>query len=240
MRRALACFAVLCVLGGVLTAAMVSSAGAAERQTTIGPALIVRIDHYRDVTWHWQRLMGLPLTRSAATAPRSPDLAYREWVLRLWQHRAVLVQRRALPWMTRRIAGYQATVTHWNRVMGLQASPPRALASAYGVAARERAYLSWQARATAMLRKAAHPPYASAFACIHRYEGSWTDGGAPYYGGLQMDLGFQAHYGGYLLRTKGTADHWTPTEQMWVAARAVRSGRGFYPWPNSARICGLI
>jgi hypothetical protein len=25
-----------------------------------------------------------------------------------------------------------------------------------------------------------------------------------------------------------------------VAERAYRSGRGFYPWPNSARACGLI
>ena len=29
-------------------------------------------------------------------------------------------------------------------------------------------------------------------------------------------------------------------EQMWVAERAYRSGRGFYPWPNTARSCGLI
>ncbi len=43
-----------------------------------------------------------------------------------------------------------------------------------------------------------------------------------------------------LLRRKGTADRWTPVEQMWVAERAHRSGRGFYPWPNTARYCGLI
>jgi hypothetical protein len=27
---------------------------------------------------------------------------------------------------------------------------------------------------------------------------------------------------------------------MWVAERALRAGRGFYPWPNTARMCGLI
>jgi hypothetical protein len=43
-----------------------------------------------------------------------------------------------------------------------------------------------------------------------------------------------------LLRRKGTADHWTPLEQIWVAEHAYRSGRGFYPWPNTARDCGLI
>src|SRR5205085_646291 len=63
---------------------------------------------------------------------------------------------------------------------------------------------------------------------------------APYYGGLQMDLGFQRTYGRYLLARKGTANHWTPLEQMWVAERALRAGRGFYPWPNTARYCGLI
>ena len=79
-----------------------------------------------------------------------------------------------------------------------------------------------------------------AWLCIHRYEGSWTDRGGPYYGGLQMDISFQQSYGWHLLRHKGTADHWTPLEQMWVAERAYRSGRGFYPWPNTARACGLI
>ena len=72
------------------------------------------------------------------------------------------------------------------------------------------------------------------------YVGSWSDSGAPYYGGLQMDLGFQRVYGRDLLARKGTADHWTPLEQMWVAERAYRAGRGFYAWPNTARNCGLI
>ena len=81
--------------------------------------------------------------------------------------------------------------------------------------------------------------------CIHRYErhpgqGWATRTGNGYYGGLQMDISFQRTYGGELLRRKGTANRWTPTEQMWVAERAYRSGRGFYPWPNTARNCGLI
>ena len=84
------------------------------------------------------------------------------------------------------------------------------------------------------------PPHLRAWLCIHRYEGSWRDPYAPYYGGLQMDLTFQRRYALRLLRRKGTADHWTRYEQMWVAERAHRSGRGFYPWPNTARYCGLI
>jgi hypothetical protein len=55
-----------------------------------------------------------------------------------------------------------------------------------------------------------------------------------------MNIAFQRRYGGELLRRKGTADRWTPIEQMWVAERAHRSGLGFYPWPNTARSCGLI
>jgi len=79
-----------------------------------------------------------------------------------------------------------------------------------------------------------------AFACIHRYEGSWTDAGAPYYGGLQMDWTFMETYGADYLRAWGTADHWPPSVQLAVAIRAYLSGRGFTPWPTSARLCGLI
>jgi len=75
--------------------------------------------------------------------------------------------------------------------------------------------------------------------CIHRYEASWDDPLGPYYGGLQMDLSFQRAYGGWLLRRKGTADHWTPLEQIWTAEKAFTT-RGFYPWPNTARACGLL
>lgn len=80
-----------------------------------------------------------------------------------------------------------------------------------------------------------------AFMCIHRGEGAWSSNtGNGYYGGLQMDYGFMRSYGGRLLTTKGTADRWTPAEQIAVAIRAYNSGRGFYPWPNTARACGLI
>ena len=82
------------------------------------------------------------------------------------------------------------------------------------------------------------PPHRREWLCIHRYEGSWTDPNSPYFGGLQMNITFQQHYGAILLRTKGTADHWTPLEQIWTAVRAHRA-RGFTPWPNTARACGL-
>lgn len=81
----------------------------------------------------------------------------------------------------------------------------------------------------------------NAFLCIHRYEGNWNSNtGNSYYGGLQMDYGFMSAYGREYLRAWGTADRWPPAIQIAVAMRAYLSGRGFYPWPASARLCGLI
>ena len=97
----------------------------------------------------------------------------------------------------------------------------------------------WRHREHVVWRRANHPPKLNAWMCIHQFEGSWTDSGSPYWGGLQMDLSFQATYGGWLLRHKGTADHWSPLEQIWVAVRASRS-RGFSPWPNTARYRGML
>jgi hypothetical protein len=98
----------------------------------------------------------------------------------------------------------------------------------------------WSQRALAARRQAQHPPRMKQWLCIHSSEGPWNDPDPPYYGGLQMDITFQQAYGADLVRRKGTADHWTPLEQIWVAERAYRSGRGFYPWPNTARYCGVI
>ena len=55
-----------------------------------------------------------------------------------------------------------------------------------------------------------------------------------------MDVSFQRRYAPRLYRRKGTADHWTPLEQIWAAERARRSGLGFSPWPNTARLCGVL
>ena len=100
----------------------------------------------------------------------------------------------------------------------------------------------WKLRAARARRLAARPPFLRAWLCIHRHEARrWSaHSGNGYYGGLQMDLAFQRRYASSLLRQKGTADRWTPLEQIWVAVRAHRSGRGFHPWPWTARACGLI
>lgn len=79
--------------------------------------------------------------------------------------------------------------------------------------------------------------------CIHRGEGAWNaNTGNGYHGGLQMDTSFMRAYGRSMLAKYGGrgAEVWTPAEQIRVAERAYVSGRGFYPWPNTARACGLI
>ena len=82
---------------------------------------------------------------------------------------------------------------------------------------------------------------AQAFTCIHRYEASWNaNTGNGYYGGLQMDIPFQSRYGPAYLNRYGTADRWPVWAQLEAAAKAYRSGRGFWPWPNTARVCGLL
>jgi hypothetical protein len=144
-------------------------------------------------------------------------------------------------YLHRQLLMFQRSTWRWQRVMGLP------LAHTYGrvlaglsIRDAQAAVALWHRRALTARRRAQHPPHLRDWLCIHRYEASWTDGGAPYYGGLQMNYGFMHHYAPALLRSKGTADHWTPLEQIWVAEKARRSGRGFWPWPNTARACGLL
>lgn len=80
----------------------------------------------------------------------------------------------------------------------------------------------------------------SGLLCIHRYEGAWNaHTGNGYYGGLQMDLNFQRAYGYEFLKLWGTADHWPIWAQLAAGARGYVH-RGWQPWPNTARKCGLL
>lgn len=82
-------------------------------------------------------------------------------------------------------------------------------------------------------------PVRAGFLCIHRYEGAWNDHGAPYWGGLQMDRAFMGTYGAALVGRLGTADRWPTGAQLAVAEVAYYAGRGYGPWPNTRRACGL-
>jgi Transglycosylase-like domain len=145
-------------------------------------------------------------------------------------------------WILEDIVAFRNQTWRYQRTMGFRATPYA------DSAARERSRRYklwvrrlWHARAKqARKRFTAGPPHESGWRCIHRYEGGWNAAtGNGFYGGLQMDVGFMRTYAPHLLRKKGTADRWTPLEQMWVAEKAHRSGRGFSPWPNTARACGL-
>jgi len=144
--------------------------------------------------------------------------------------------QRDLSMLQRVIQRHRREAWHWERVMGRPLT--RQLANA-STEAQQRLE-AWRRLALSLRRRAQNPPHKQGWLCIHHFEGSWRDPNPPYFGGLQMDVQFQRTYGAAIFRLKGTADHWTPIEQMWAAERAHRSGRGFYPWPNTARYCGLI
>ena len=152
------------------------------------------------------------------------------------------IQAAAMPmdYLLGDIARYRRETWRWQALMGVRRTRATRVVQMRSPHYRRWVRNLWRKRAVKHRRRAHNPPHAAAWRCIHRHEGRWDDPTGPYYGGLQMDLSFQRRYGGDLLREKGTADNWTPMEQMWVAERALRSGRGFYPWPNTARYCGLI
>jgi hypothetical protein len=145
--------------------------------------------------------------------------------------RALHRQHHVNPMLTRRL---RATTWRWQAVVGRRRSHSSAALGS------PEALRFWRRAERRMLRIASHPPHKAAWLCIHRYEGSWSDPGDPYWGGLQMDRGFMLRYAPSPLLRRGWANRWTPLEQMWVAERAHRSGRGFYAWPNTARYCRLI
>jgi hypothetical protein len=149
-------------------------------------------------------------------------------------------RQRAVAFYTQRITSYRLETWYWQRVMGVRRTHVRARGlSSHSVQELQHLAAVWRRNLRVAARHAHDPPNLQAWLCIHRHEGSWVDDGAPYYGGLQMDISFQRAYGSWLLRRKGTANHWTPLEQIWTAEKARRS-RGFYPWPNTARSCGLM
>jgi len=143
-------------------------------------------------------------------------------------------------YLVRQIRVYRRRTWRWKRVMGRQPTSSAASELDPSHAYRRWVKALWRRRATLAGRRATNPPHKREWLCIHSHEGAWDDPDPTYYGGLQMDIEFQREWAPRLLARKGTADHWTPLEQMWVAERAYRSGLGFTPWPNTARMCELL
>jgi hypothetical protein len=89
------------------------------------------------------------------------------------------------------------------------------------------------------IRSRSHKSVWYGLLCIHHYEGPWGIHNPPYDGGLQMDRSFQSTYGRTLLQRYGPAGNWPPEAQLAVGIVAFYSGRGYGPWPNTRRMCGL-
>ena len=147
-----------------------------------------------------------------------------------WELRTAAVWRR-------HIRRFRTDTQHWLTVIRGHPTNVSRSPATRSLARLRHLVRHWRHRAHSAWWHAKHPPNLRDWTCIHNYEGSWADSSGPYWGGLQMDLSFQQTYGGWLLRHKGTADHWSPLEQIWVAVRAART-RGFSPWPSTARYCG--
>jgi Transglycosylase-like domain len=258
-------------LAAVIAFALAGSAfaGRAVRpdQPVSAQALRALADHYRGLTWSFQRAARVEPTHTSYSYRRSTDARYLQWTIDTWMRRADAARAQALARVHRKLAvrlphapalhsRLSSRLTYTKRVtLKLRRIYPgsvtRSFASARARSGKGTLRL-WQKRlATATLAalkhgrpKAAIPaipaPLQSAFLCIHRYEGAWSSNtGNGYYGGLQMDVAFQSRYGGDYLARWGTADRWPAWAQIHAAVRAYRSGRGFSPWPNTARACGL-
>jgi hypothetical protein len=253
----------------LLLAFALGGGAAASARSTVRPAeppvveLRAVADHYRSLTWTYERAAHAHTTPTSFSYRHSASRTYLRWTIGVWTQRSYHAHLRALTRIRHRLrvrlpeaAPLHASIARRlasERRLALKLEriyPGHAVRSARTVAvgSATRALLLWQSReAAAALRVAAHAHPAlpgrlvSAFGCIHAYEGAWTSNtGNGYYGGLQMDLAFQRLYGAEFLRRWGTADNWPAWAQLSAAVSAYRAGRGFWPWPNSARICGLL
>ena len=203
---------------------------------------------------------------AAATRPASrPDLLARQArrltrVTRFLADRhelAAAVDERALP-SRRPVASLPARTARAyaaaaRRAVRLGIRRPPAPPAATGARARHEQFAYWHTvarwldRQSERVRRDERPlsrrvPHYAQWMCIagHESHATWdASTGNGYYGGLQMDRDFQRTYSPRLYASKGTADNWTAEEQMLTAERALPS-RGFTPWPNTARMCGLL
>ena len=225
------------------------------------PAMRALVQHYRSLTWTYEQAAHEQRTPTSYLDRRSTDRGYLQWAIDAWTQRSYRAEKRAitrighnlrvtLPATPTLHARLLTRVTYTRRLaLELRRIYPgqvtREFASARSKTDRGTLRL-WQSRtALAALAVARHTTVPAglgdAFRCIHRFEGAWTSNtGNGYYGGLQMDRSFQAHYGREYVARWGTADRWPAWAQLQTAVRAYQSGRGFSPWPNTARFCGLI
>lgn len=257
----------IAALAGLITFAL---AGAAFARETVRPARPVAIpalrqvvEHYRTLTWTFERAARVQRTPTTFTYRHTADRAYLQWTIKTWTRRAstardvalrrvhtrlaVAIPNPPLPHsaLSRRVAYTRRLTLELRRVYPGTVTKRFASARAKTGTATLRLWQRRLATATLAVLRYGHrpvpPALSSAFLCIHHYEGAWdSNTGNGYYGGFQMDRHFQSLYGPEFVARWGTADNWPAWAQLQAALRAYRSGRGFYPWPNTARACGLI
>jgi Transglycosylase-like domain len=227
------------------------------------PALRQVVEHYRTLTWTFERAASVQRTPTSFSYRHAVDREYLQWTIDTWTRRAYTARDLALRRVHRRLAVAIPRPPLEHSALGRRISYTRRLTlelrriypgsvtkryadtRAKSGAATLRLWQRRLAAATLQALRYGHRPLpralSSAFLCIHRYEASWdANTGNGYYGGLQMDRRFQSLYGSDFVARWGTADNWPAWAQLQAAIRAYRSGRGFYPWPNTARVCGLI
>ncbi len=257
----------IAALAGSITFALAGAAFARETVRPARPAAIpvLRhvVEHYRALTWTFERAARVRRTPTSFSYRHSVDREYLQWTIATWSRRASTARDVALrrvharlevaipkpplahSALSRRVAYTRRLTLELRRIY--PGSVTRRFAGAHAKTEAETLEL-WQRRlaaATIGALRYGHRPLpralSSAFLCIHHFEGAWdSNTGNGYYGGLQMDQRFQRLYGSDYVARWGTADNWPAWAQLQVAARAYKAGRGFYPWPNTARACGLI
>ena len=134
---------------------------------------------------------------------------------------AKLLEARTSARLLRHIVARRDETWRWQRVMLHPRTPfNNSARRVQSLTYRKWVLGLWHRRARVAKRQALNPPHKAQWLCIHRYEGSWTDPGSPYYGGLQMDLGFQQHTG-----SSSTARRAPPTTGRRSSRCGWRSGR---------------
>jgi hypothetical protein len=83
--------------------------------------------------------------------------------------------------------------------------------------------------------------------CIARHEGGWeSNTGNGYYGRFQANSDFAWAYGRHYAKRVSYVRFWDGMPHLWPKwaqihmARHGYQARGWSPWPNTARACGLL
>ena len=222
------------------------------------------VDHYRELTWTYQRAAHEKRTPSSLLDRRTNNVKYLQRSIDTWTSRAFLAQRRALAVIHRRLLvrlpkapalacpalrpGQLQPAAYAQPAPDLPGARHDERSRAPRRRARRATLRLWQRRsASAALVVSEHEPAIPAAAAglvpLH----------PPLRGLLEREhrqrllrrppdgpVGSRASTGrsSSSASARPTTGRSGPSSQ--AAVRAYQSGRGFTPWPNTARVCGLL